>query len=142
MRGMVPVIMAGILGIYGLIVAVIVSSNVKQGNQYTLSAGLMHLGAGITGGLSSLAAGFAIGMVGDACCAAYQRTEVCDTHTHTHTHTTTHWHTPQSIFVAMILILIFAEALGLYGMIISLLMNSTASSVKGDCSLAPWTHAK
>ena len=86
MRGMVPVVMAGILGIYGLIIAVIVSSNVKQDN-YPLGKGLVHLGAGVAGGMASLAAGFAIGVVGDTCATAYQRTEVCPTfdvffHTH------------------------------------------------------------
>ena len=35
----------------------------------------------------------------------------------------------KAVFVAMILMLIFAEALGLYGMIISLLMNSKATSI-------------
>eukprot|EP01061_Rhynchopus_euleeides_P042807 TRINITY_DN7467_c0_g1_i1.p2 TRINITY_DN7467_c0_g1~~TRINITY_DN7467_c0_g1_i1.p2 ORF type:complete len:210 (+),score=52.26 TRINITY_DN7467_c0_g1_i1:90-632(+) len=125
MRGMVPVVMAGILGIYGLIIAVIVSSNVKtSGTDYPLSKGLVHLGAGLAGGMASLAAGFAIGVVGDSCATAYQRTD--------------------KIFVAMILMLIFAEALGLYGMIIALLMNSTATSVgnkfgaASECSMAAW----
>jgi F0F1-type ATP synthase membrane subunit c/vacuolar-type H+-ATPase subunit K len=34
--------------------------------QYTLFAAFGHLGAGLTGGLSGLAAGMAIGIVGDA----------------------------------------------------------------------------
>eukprot|EP01064_Diplonema_japonicum_P006910 TRINITY_DN1471_c2_g1_i1.p2 TRINITY_DN1471_c2_g1~~TRINITY_DN1471_c2_g1_i1.p2 ORF type:complete len:194 (+),score=33.86 TRINITY_DN1471_c2_g1_i1:61-582(+) len=120
MRGMVPVVMAGILGIYGLIIAVIISNNVKNDAAYSLGAGMIHLGAGIAGGFASLAAGYAIGIVGEACATSYQRTE--------------------SIFVAMILMLIFAEALGLYGLIIALLMNGKATGLAGDaCSVDIWT---
>jgi V-type H+-transporting ATPase proteolipid subunit len=35
------------------------------------------------------------------------------------------------MFVGMVLILIFAEVLGLYGLIISLILNTKAAS--GDC---------
>lgn len=110
MRGIVPVVMAGILGIYGLIVAVIINNNIKT-DQFTYSAfsGFMHFGAGLAAGLSSLAAGLAIGIVGDTSVRAYGKQE--------------------RIFVAMILMLIFAEALGLYGLIIALLMNNTANKV-------------
>ena len=64
---------------------------------------------GLAGGLSSLAAGVAIGIVGDSSVRAYGK--------------------QKNVFVAMILMLIFAEALGLYGMIIALLMNSKATAV-------------
>src|SRR5690242_14063423 len=48
MRGIVPVVMAGILGIYGLIVAVIINNNIKTDpNSYSSFAGFMHLGAGM-----------------------------------------------------------------------------------------------
>lgn len=110
MRGIVPVVMAGILGIYGLIVAVIINNNIKtEQNQYSAFAGYLHFGAGLAAGLSSLAAGLSIGIVGDTSVRAYGKQE--------------------KIFVAMILMLIFAEALGLYGLIIALLMNNTANKV-------------
>eukprot|EP00388_Colpodella_angusta_P002648 GDKJ01009225.1.p1 GENE.GDKJ01009225.1~~GDKJ01009225.1.p1 ORF type:complete len:167 (-),score=3.67 GDKJ01009225.1:110-610(-) len=112
-RGIVPVVMAGILGIYGLIVAVIISNNIKT-DGYTTFAGYLHLGAGLAAGAASLAAGYAIGVVGDICCYAYAKTE--------------------KIFVPMILMLIFAEALGLFGLIIALLMNNTANSVRTVCN--------
>ena len=113
MRGIVPVVMAGILGIYGLIVAVIISNNIKV-DGYSTFAGYLHLGAGLAAGIASLAAGYAIGVVGDICCYAYAKTE--------------------KIFVPMILMLIFAEALGLYGLIIALLMNNRANSVQMVCN--------
>mmetsp|Transcript_50318 Transcript_50318/g.89878 ORF Transcript_50318/g.89878 Transcript_50318/m.89878 type:complete len:170 (-) Transcript_50318:628-1137(-) len=108
MRGIVPVVMAGILGIYGLIVAVIISSGIRA-EDYTNTGGYIHLGAGLSAGMAALAAGMAIGVVGDSCVRAYAKQE--------------------KIFVAMILMLIFAEALGLYGLIISLIMNNSATTV-------------
>lgn len=107
MRGIVPIVMAGILGIYGLIVAVIINNNIKA-TGYSTFSGFIHLGAGIAAGMASLAAGYAIGIVGDICCWAYAKTE--------------------KIFVPMILMLIFAEALGLFGLIIALLMNNKANA--------------
>lgn len=51
----VPVIMAGILGIYGLVVSVLISGGLKQG--LSLYAGFIQLGAGLSVGLAGLAAG-------------------------------------------------------------------------------------
>mmetsp|Transcript_18904 Transcript_18904/g.29652 ORF Transcript_18904/g.29652 Transcript_18904/m.29652 type:complete len:185 (-) Transcript_18904:33-587(-) len=107
MRGIVPVVMAGILGIYGLIVGVIINNNIKTDGSYSIFSGYLHMGAGLAAGLSSLAAGLAIGIVGDTSVRAYARQD--------------------RVFVAMILMLIFAEALGLYGLIIALLMNNQAA---------------
>ena len=54
----VPVIMAGIIGIYGLVVSVLISSNLKQ--ELPLYTGFIQLGAGLSVGLSGLAAGYVI----------------------------------------------------------------------------------
>lgn len=80
MRNMLPVIMAGILGIYGLIASIImvysstgppfISSIVypvnAAGTHYTSYSGYGHLAAGLSCGLSCLAAGLSIGIAGDA----------------------------------------------------------------------------
>jgi len=69
MKSIIPVVMAGILGIYGLIVAVILNTKVSGDESYgsnTKGSGYKHLAAGLCCGLSSLAAGLAIGIVGDA----------------------------------------------------------------------------
>ncbi|CCW62360.1 unnamed protein product [Phytomonas sp. EM1] len=117
MRGIVPVIMAGILGIYGLIIAVIINNNIKtELNSYSLYSGYLHLGAGLAAGLSSLGAGFAIGVVGDTAARSYGKQD--------------------KIFVAMVLMLIFSEALGLYGLIIALLMSNKASRYTDLCASA------
>ena len=100
-KSVIPVIMAGILGIYGLIVAVILNQNIKA--DYTSFAGWQHLASGLCCGLSSLGAGIAIGIAGDAGVRAMGQQE--------------------KIFVGMMLILIFSEALGLYGLIVSLILS-------------------
>ena len=70
MRNIIPVVMAGVLGIYGLIVAVIIQGSIEapQGGYsvYSLYTGFAHLAAGLCCGLSGMAAGMAIGIVGDA----------------------------------------------------------------------------
>ena len=114
MKSIVPVVMAGVLGIYGLIVSVIIATNIHP-TGYTLFQGYAHLGSGLTTGLAGLAAGMAIGIIGDAGVRANAQ--------------------QPRLFVGMILILIFAEALGLYGLIVGLVVASTAEGKgKGLCS--------
>merc|ERR1712183_952943 len=103
MRSIIPVVMAGVLGIYGLITAVIINGKITNlAGGYSQFTAFAHLGAGLTVGLSSLAAGLAIGIVGDAGVRANAQ--------------------QPRLFVGMILILIFAEALGLYGLIVGLVV--------------------
>merc|ERR1719150_2362773 len=65
MRNMIPVVMAGVLGIYGLIVAVILNGKIDP-KGYGTYDGYAHLAAGLSCGLSGLGAGMAIGIVGDS----------------------------------------------------------------------------
>ena len=51
----VPVIMAGIIGIYGLVVSVLISDGLKQ--DLSLYSSFIQLGAGLSVGLAGLAAG-------------------------------------------------------------------------------------
>merc|ERR1712185_245891 len=115
MRSIIPVVMGGVLGIYGLITAVIINGKFTDIGTYSAYSGYAHLGAGLTVGMSSLAAGLAIGIVGDAGVRANAQ--------------------QPRLFVGMILILIFAEALGLYGLIVGLVVASTAEGKgSGLCS--------
>ena len=73
MKSMIPVVMAGVLGIYGLIIAVIIADGVKPFSSasrthadYSAFTGFAHLASGLCCGLSGLASGCAIGIVGDA----------------------------------------------------------------------------
>lgn len=107
MRNIIPVIMAGVLGIYGLIVAVILNGSITKPSdsvtKFSSFSGFAFLAAGLCCGLSGLAAGMAIGVVGDAGVRAVGQQE--------------------KLFVGVILILIFAEALGLYGLIVALILS-------------------
>ena len=69
---------------------------------YTNYQGYKHLAGGLCCGLSALGAGLCIGIVGDAGVRANAQ---------------------KDIYVGMILILIFAEALGLYGLIVAIILS-------------------
>ncbi|GJJ15578.1 v-type proton ATPase 16 kDa proteolipid subunit2 [Clathrus columnatus] len=107
MKSLIPVVMSGIIAVYGLVVSVLIASGLAPDNDYSLYAGFIHLAAGLACGVTGLAAGYAIGIVGDSCVRAYLN--------------------ESKVFVTMILILIFAEVLGLYGLIVALLLNVKAS---------------
>ncbi|KAF8645129.1 hypothetical protein AX16_007957 [Volvariella volvacea WC 439] len=113
MKSLVPVVMSGIIAVYGLVVSVLIAGNLKSGD-YSLFAGFIHLGAGLACGFTGLAAGGAIGYVGDSCVRAYVY--------------------ESKVFVTMVLILIFAEVLGLYGLIVALIMNTKTTGLD-VCSL-------
>jgi len=110
MKCIIPVVMAGILAIYGLVVSVLLAGQLKAvSDGYTLYKGFLHLGAGLAVGLSGLAAGFAIGIVGDAGVRGTAQ--------------------QPRLFVGMILILIFAEVLGLYGLIVAIYLFTIVSNL-------------
>jgi V-type H+-transporting ATPase proteolipid subunit len=92
--------MAQILSIYGLVASVIIVGGIKE--KMPIYTGFMQLGAGLAVGLCGMAAGFAIGIVGDAGVRASTQ--------------------QPRLYTGMVLILIFAEVLGLYGVIISIMM--------------------
>merc|ERR1719263_1419328 len=73
-QALIPIIMAGILGIYGVIIAVIAATKVR-GDTVLEKDGYKYLGAGLSCGLSALAAGLAIGVAGDAGVKAYAQTD-------------------------------------------------------------------
>ena len=107
-KGLMPVIMAGIVGIYGLVSAVIISSDPTP-TDYSLFSGYANLAGGLSVGLTGLASGMCIGVAGDAAARAMAEQ-------------------PRLIMGAM-LILIFGEVLGLYGFIVSIIL----SGKKGTC---------
>merc|ERR1712000_736950 len=111
-KNIVPVIMAGIIGIYGLVVSVLIADNLSM--QIALFTGYIQLGSGLSVGLAGLAAGFAIGVVGDAGVRTAQQPR---------------------LFVGMILILIFAEVLGLYGLIVAIYLFLVKLRLQFLCSV-------
>ncbi len=89
----------------------VVVPSATGGTKYSSYTGYAHLSAGLCCGLSGLAAGMAIGIVGDAGVRAVGQQE--------------------KLFVGMILILIFAEALGLYGLIVALILSQQSFQCAG-----------
>ena len=47
-KGIIPVAMAGVRGIYGLVLAIIIMSGIKPDGGYAQYNGYMHLGAGLS----------------------------------------------------------------------------------------------
>jgi len=110
-KSMMPVILASIISIYGLVVSVLISSQLTE--KLALYRAFIHLGAGLSVGFSGMSAGFAIGIIGDAGVRASAM--------------------QPRLFVGMVLILIFAEVLGLYGLIVALLMLANGGNDVTNC---------
>ncbi|KAK1756077.1 V-ATPase proteolipid subunit C-like domain-containing protein [Echria macrotheca] len=104
-------IMAQILAIYGLVSSVIISNTLTE--KLPLYTAFLQLGAGLAVGLCGLAAGFSIGIVGDAGVRASAQ--------------------QPRLYTGMVLLLIMAEVLGLYGVIVSILMLTRATTGVGEC---------
>jgi V-type H+-transporting ATPase proteolipid subunit len=105
-------VMAQILSIYGLVVSVIISGSIKE--RMPLYTAFLQLGAGLAVGLCGLAAGFAVGIVGDAGVRGSTQ--------------------QPRLYIGMVLILIFGEVLGLYGLIVSILMITKADEAN-ECQI-------
>lgn len=100
MKAIIPAVMAGIRAIYGLVVAVLIAAKIKP--DIGIRNAFQIFGGGLAVGLSGLAAGVAIGVVGDTGVRGMGQ--------------------QPRLFVGMILILVFAEVLGIYGLIVALIL--------------------
>jgi V-type H+-transporting ATPase 16kDa proteolipid subunit len=65
MKSLIPVVMSGIIAVYALVISVLVSGNIRPDEPYPLFNAFLHLAAGLSVGGAGLAAGYAIGIVGD-----------------------------------------------------------------------------
>ncbi|KAJ3492402.1 hypothetical protein NLG97_g5416 [Lecanicillium saksenae] len=104
-------VMAQILSIYGLVCCVVMIPSIQE--KMAIHTAFLQLGGGIAVGLCSLAAGFSIGIVGDAGVRASSQ--------------------QPRLYMGMVLILIFSEVLGLYGFVVSLLMITKSKSDVTQC---------
>jgi len=146
-KNIIPIVMAGVLGIYGLIVSVIITQALtppKSGmgeTTYSLFNGYAHLAAGLCCGLSCLAAGGTIGMIGDVGVRCFGLKASGGTRA---------WATGEGanpsdadagqssaqvaisadaankLYVGLLIMLIFAEALALYGLIVALILTQNS----------------
>jgi V-type H+-transporting ATPase proteolipid subunit len=105
-RSIMPIIMAGIVGIYGLVAAIIIAP--RLGYPYHLLDAYACLSAGLSVGFTGLAAGVCIGVSGDVAVRA-----MAD---------------QPKLLMGVMLILIFGEVLGLYGFIVAIILSSKHGS--------------
>jgi len=152
MKNVIPIVMAGVIGIYGLIVGVILCQSIDKPtndrmNTYSLYTGLAHLCCGLCTGFCGLAAGICIGIVGDHGIRAigYRTSGVTIlSQNGNNTGSQDSKEAPlvdvadeamisgsqdqNKLFVGMLIMLIFAEALALYGMIVALIVSQNVYS--------------
>uniref|UniRef100_A0A7S2ICD4 V-type proton ATPase proteolipid subunit n=1 Tax=Helicotheca tamesis TaxID=374047 RepID=A0A7S2ICD4_9STRA len=144
MKNVIPIVMAGVIGIYGLIVAVILAESITSPNKdrqngYSIYTAMAHLAAGLCCGISGLAAGGCIGIVGDHGVRAvgYRASQI--SLFPSTTEKAGYSEIPSNegdggddvsgsedqnkLFVGMLIMLIFSEALALYGLIVALIVS-------------------
>lgn len=109
-KSLLPVIMAGILSIYGMVVGIFIALLLNPNEPLSLFAGALHLGAGLSVGIACLASGLAIGKIGEVGVRGYAK--------------------QPRFFFGFILLLVFSEILGIYGFIgAGLLVSVTRSDL-------------
>jgi len=135
MKNIIPVVMAGVLGIYGLIVSVILNGKFSKPElgtgyvTYSQYTAFSHLAAGLCCGLCSLASGLAIGIAADAGTRSVGAQSAMAASWKKMGFTGDSGGQVDSagdaLFVGTILIQVFASNLGLYGLIAALIITQT-----------------
>jgi len=151
-KNIVPIVMAGVLGIYGLIVAVIITQSISVplgdgSTTYSLYTSYAHLAAGLCCGFSCLAAGGTIGVIGDVGVQCFglkasggKRAWLTGEGANANeakegagdvTSAVTQ-EAANKLYVGLLIMLIFAEALALYGLIVALILSQNNYTCKYD----------
>ena len=119
-KNLISIIFCEAVAIYGIILAIIMTGkmevNMKSTNDdgtylyRVMAAGYTLFAAGLTVGLGNMACGISVGIVGSSCAIA-------DAHS-------------SSLFVKILVIEIFASALGIFAVIVGILMAQKATMLK------------
>jgi len=140
-KNIVPIVMAGVLGIYGLIVSVIITQDIKEPDKdgygkYSIYNGYAHLAAGLCCGVSCLVAGGTIGVIGDCGVRVFglkasggkrawaSGEDVVDRE-EGGSSGVNNVEDANKLYVALLIMLIFSEALALYGLIVALILSQS-----------------
>ncbi|UYV62370.1 ATP6V0B [Cordylochernes scorpioides] len=114
-KNLISIIFSEAVGIYGIIVSLIMLTNLEMfgleaaEQNFAMKAqnymsGYIMLGAGLTAGIANLVCGWAVGAVGSGAAIADAANPV--------------------LFVRLLVVEIFASAIGLFGLIVAVILNS------------------
>jgi V-type H+-transporting ATPase proteolipid subunit len=129
-RNLIPIVMAGVNGIYGLITSIVLVGAIQKPgdggyNRYSLYTGAAHLAAGLCCGLSGLGSGFCIGIAGDAAIRAGGTYDVEQKRGGggLRGRDKSKSGGSEKLFVSMVLIQVFAGNIALFGLIASIILS-------------------
>jgi len=107
-KGLIPGVMASVRGVYGLIISILITSEINH--SYNVIKGIAHFMAGMCVGLTGLASGYCMGVVGDAGLRSVSQKPI--------------------FFTAFLLMIVFCEAIGLFGLIIALILITVGGNFR------------
>lgn len=101
---LLTLVMSGMIAIYGVVVSMIYNTITRKTQSFTVEIAIKMLQGGLSCGLSGLMCGYAIGVVGRSYTSNWQ-------------------HNSNSYFIMFVVSAIFAEVIGIYGLLIAVMIT-------------------